>query len=258
MRRPEATRGGDVQPVEMALEAAAIVMQSGGSTVAADRTFTNILRGYKKEGVAAAWRLDFIVATSAEEGRLSTVVRPLGPIGVNLTRASEVAVLGNRAANGDVAAAGLQAEITRIKELPAPYNRWMATVAAACLAGAFSRFAGGDWGSLGVAFVVAGIGQSLRSELQARKLAAVNVTLFCGLLSACLASVALRAGFSQVVPVTLIASVVYLVPGIPLINGFVDVLSHKFLFVGLARIANAGYLFLVLAIAIALAYTAIL
>ena len=55
-----------------------------------------------------------------------------------------------------------------------------------------------------------------------------------------MASVALRAGFSQVVPVTLIASVVYLAPGLPLINGFVDVLSHKFLFVGLARIANAG------------------
>ena len=62
-RASEATRGEDVQPVEMALEAAAIVMRNGGSTVAANRTFTNILRGYKKEGVAAAWRLDFIVAT---------------------------------------------------------------------------------------------------------------------------------------------------------------------------------------------------
>ena len=64
-RRAETTRGGDVQPVEMALEAAAIVMQNGGSTVAADRTFTNILKGYKKAGVAAAWRLDFIAATSS-------------------------------------------------------------------------------------------------------------------------------------------------------------------------------------------------
>ena len=55
----------------------------------------------------------------------------------------------------------------------------------------------------------------------------------------------------------MIASVVYLAPGSPLINGFVDVLSHKFLFVGIARIANA-VMFLVLAIAIALAYTVIL
>jgi uncharacterized membrane protein YjjP (DUF1212 family) len=44
-----------------------------------------------------------------------------------------------------------------------------------------------------------------------------------------------------------------MVPGFPLINGFVDVVSHKYLFGGLERIANAAFLFLVLAIAIALA-----
>ena len=87
---------------------------------------------------------------------------------------------------------------------------------------------------------------------------AANVTLLCGLLSAGIASVALRGGFSHVVPVTLIASVVYLAPGLPLINGFVDVVSHTFLFVGIERIANAAYLFLVLAIAVALASVAIL
>jgi uncharacterized membrane protein YjjP (DUF1212 family) len=142
--------------------------------------------------------------------------------------------------------------------LPSPYNRWLAMVAAACLSGALSQFAGGDWGSFGIAFVAAGVGQGLRSQLQARNVAAANMTLLCGVLSACMASVALRAGLSQVAPVTLIASVVYLAPGLPLINGFVDVLSHKFLFVGIGRIVSAGYLFLILAIAIALAYTTIL
>ena len=85
------------------------------------------------------------------------------------------------------------------------------------------------------------------------------MTLLCGLLSACMASVALRAGFSQVVPVTLIASVVYLAPGLPLINGFVDVLSQQISVRGTrADGTHAAYLFLVLAIAIALAHTAIL
>jgi hypothetical protein len=43
-----------------------------------------------------------------------------------------------------------------------------------------------------------------------------------------------------------------------LINGFVDVLSHKHLLVGLERIANAAYLFLILAIAIAFAYAVVM
>ena len=49
-----------------------------------------------------------------------------------------------------------------------------------------------------------------------------------------------------------------MVPGLPLINGFVDMVSHKYLFVGLERIANAAFLFLVLAIAIALAYAVVM
>jgi hypothetical protein len=40
-----------MQPVEMALEAALLVMQNGGSTVAAERSFSNILKGYKKDGI---------------------------------------------------------------------------------------------------------------------------------------------------------------------------------------------------------------
>jgi uncharacterized membrane protein YjjP (DUF1212 family) len=73
-----------------------------------------------------------------------------------------------------------------------------------------------------------------------------------------IASVGLRLGFSHVESATLIASVIYLVPGLPLINGFVDVVSHKYLMVGIERIMNAVFLFLVLAIAIVLARAVIL
>jgi uncharacterized membrane protein YjjP (DUF1212 family) len=246
-----------MQPVEMALEAALIVMQNGGSTAAADRSFTNVLAGYKKEGVSAVWRLDFIAASSTGEGQASTAVRTVGPIGVNLARASEVAVLGERVAKGEVATATLGAELARIRTLPSPYNRWVTITAAACTAAFFSQIAGGDWGSLAIAFVAGAVGQFLRSLLQARKLAVAPVTLICGVLSACIASVGLRLGFSQVAPATLIASVIYVVPGLPLINGFVDVASHKYLLVGVERMINAAFLFLVIAIAIAFAYTVI-
>jgi uncharacterized membrane protein YjjP (DUF1212 family) len=247
-----------VRPVEMALKAALIVIRNGGSTVAANRTFASVVKAAMLQGVSTVWRLDFIAATSEAEGRASTLVRPIGPIGVNLARVSAAAVLGERVASGEVALAHFDAEVARINELPSPYNRWVAMVAAAGVAGGLSQFAGGDWGSLWIAGVAAAVGQVLRSQLQARRMPAANVTLLCGLLSAGLASVALRGGFSQVVPVTLIASVVYLAPGLPLINGFVDVVSHTFLFVGIERIANAAYLFLVLAIAVALASVAIL
>jgi uncharacterized membrane protein YjjP (DUF1212 family) len=185
------------QSVEIALDAALIVMRNGGSTFAAERSFNNILAGFKTEGVSATWRLDSIAATGAVEGRSFVVVRSVGAIGVNLVRVAAVAALGERVARGEMALAALGPELARIRAMPSPYNRWSTTPAAACVGAAFSQFAGGDVGALGVAFVAAGMGQVLRSFLQERKHPVARVTLVCGLLSACIASVGLRLGFTH-------------------------------------------------------------
>jgi uncharacterized membrane protein YjjP (DUF1212 family) len=75
------------------------------------------------------------------------------------------------------------------------------------------------------------------------------------MISATLAGLGLRLGLSPTVAPPLIASVFYIVPGLPLINGFVDVVSYKHLFIGVERIASAAILFLALALAIAFAYS---
>ncbi len=242
-----------MQPVERALDVGLIVIKNGGSTTAADRAFHNILKGYNKEGTFAAWRLDFVAATSSSEGQPSTVLRAVGPVGANLLRTSEALGLSDRVAKGETATTAIGSEVERINSLASPYNRWVMIAVAACCAAFFSRIPGGDWGAFGIVFVAAGVGQFLRSLLQARRMAVAPVTLICGVLSACIAGIGLRLGLSQTVPATVIASVIYMVPGMPLINGFVDMATHKYLFVGLERMANAAFLFLVLAIAIALA-----
>lgn len=251
-------RGPATDPVEIALDLASIAIKNGGTTTMAERTFNSILGRFEKDRIFAAWRLDFIAASSVSGEQPLTVLRSLGPIGINLARASEAAVLGERVAKGEVDAQGIIAEVERIKALPPPYGRWWLVAAAACCGATFSQIPGGDWGALVIAFVAAGIGQFFRSMLQARQFAVAPVTLVCGVLSACLAAAGLRLGWSHTAAATLIASVVYMVPGLALINGFIDVVSHKHLLVGLERIANAAFLFLALAIAIAFAYTVIL
>jgi len=244
-----------IRPVEMALEAALLVMRNGGSTIAAHRSLTNILKGFHQQEVATIWRLDFIAATTRVAGRSSTFLRTVGPVGVNLTRASAATVLAEGVEQGTVQLAGREGELEGIRRIPTPYTRWLMMLAAAFASGCFSQLPGGDWGSFGIASVAAGAGQYLRSDLFARKLAAAPVTLICGVLSALIASVGLRLGLSQVVPATLMASVIYMAPGLPLINGFVDIASHRYMVVGIDRILNAAYLFLILGIAIVFAHT---
>lgn len=247
-----------MKPVERALDLGLIVLQSGGSTEMADRTFRNVLKGYRQEDVSAAWRIDFVAACSRTEGRSETILRPVGSIGANLNRTSEALALGERAANGEVDDDTLAAEIGRIKALAPFRHPWKLAAVAAFTAMCYSQLCGGDWGAAGIAFTAAGLGQLFRYVLQSRKLAVAPVTLASGVFSACLACIGLRLGLSMAMPAVLIPSVIYLVPGLPLINGFVDMVSHRHLFVGLERVVNAVFLFMVLAIAIALAYTVIL
>jgi uncharacterized membrane protein YjjP (DUF1212 family) len=247
-----------VQAIEAALDTAVLIMENGGSTVAANRAFAHVLAGHGKEGVTPVWRLDLVVVNAAEGSVSTTVVRPIAIPGINLLRASEAMALAERVARGAVDTADLPAALDRVKALPSPYGRWMTVAAAACAAAGFSGAMGGDWGSLGIAAAAAAVGQVLRSRLQADKVVVALATLVCGLLSAFIASVGLRLGYSESVSPTLIASVVYIVPGLPLINGFIDVYSYKYVLVGVERMLHAAVLFLFLALAIAFAQTLVL
>jgi hypothetical protein len=134
----------------------------------------------------------------------------------------------------------------------------MTVAAAACAAAGFAGATGGDPASLGIAVVAAAVGQALGTRLQAQKVPIALVTLVCALLSAFIASAGLRLGYSEAVSPTLIASVVYIIPGLPLINGFIDLYSYKYAAVGAERMLHAAVLFLLLALAIAFAQTLVL
>ncbi|MBK6771924.1 MAG: threonine/serine exporter family protein [Ignavibacteria bacterium] len=254
----ESEKGLTAEAIETALDDALIVIQNGGSTSMADRTYNNILKGLKHTGITAIWRLDFVTVCLASGGQFVSITRSVGNIGVNLVRASQAVLLGERAANGEINTGSLVSEINRIRNLTTPYSRVIMIAAASFTCACFTQISKGDFGAFVIVCAAAGIGQFLRLLLIDKKIAVATVTLICGILSACIAAAGIRMGLTYTEPSLLISSVFYMVPGLPLINGFVDMISHKYLFIGLERIANATFLFLVLAIAIAFAITAIL
>jgi uncharacterized membrane protein YjjP (DUF1212 family) len=153
--------------------------------------------------------------------------------------------------------AGFASQVERVKQLASPHNRWMTIFAAACAAAAFSRSTGGDWGGMGVVLVAAAVGQFVRSLLQKRSLPRWAVTFFCAVISGFVAVAGLRLGWSRITGATLIGSVIYMVPGIPLINGFVDIASGKYLFLGVQRLFDASALFFIMTVAVAIANSAL-
>lgn len=237
--------------ISSALDVSLLIMENGGSTVRAERAFNDVLEGSKVSGVVTLWRYDFVAVTRTTDGKPETIFRPIRPPGANLWRVAEASTLAERVASGEVDQAVLASEVRRIREIGSPYNTWLVIFAAACAAGFFTHFIGGNWSGFGIAFLAGGIGQTVRFALQTRKFGAAATTTVCAILSALIAAFGLRAGISQIAPATLIGSVGYMIPGLPLVNGFIDVASHRNMSVGIQRILNAAFLFLILAIGIA-------
>jgi uncharacterized membrane protein YjjP (DUF1212 family) len=239
--------------MERLLDAAAVVLESGGSAAMADRALTNLARAFHQADIDTVWRLDAILATSRAGGRPITMLRRIGPVGLNLARASAVAALSERVAKGELDAAASTAELERIRGLPPPHGRWVTALAAACAGLTFSRTMAGDNGALVLCAVAAGVGQIIRSQLATWRLPRISATFLCALASALIAAAGLDLGFSHTVAAAFLSSIIYAVPGVLLINGFLDLTTEKFLISGLQRLAHAGLLFLILALAIAVA-----
>ena len=58
-----------MQAIEAALDTAGLIIENGGSTVAANRAFAHVLAGYRQEGVTPVWRLDHVIVNAPGEIR---------------------------------------------------------------------------------------------------------------------------------------------------------------------------------------------
>ena len=240
--------------IERALDVAATIMKNGGSTTAAERSIGNILARDGKPEVTVVWRLDYIAATTNEDGRLVTYIKPIPTMSINLAQAAGAMTVAERVGRGDVGVDGLGPELDRVWRMAPPYGAWVRIAASAVAAASFARMTGCAWSGAAIAAVGAAAGQYVRPLLLTRGMSGAPVTLVCGMVTTIVAGAGVRAfGAPGELP-TLIASTIYLVPGLALINGYLDMVSHRYLVVGLERIASAVVIFLILAIVVALAY----
>jgi uncharacterized membrane protein YjjP (DUF1212 family) len=243
------------QPTQTALDVALLVMQNGGSTALADETFRNVLKGSGNVHPQAVWRIDGVAASSGAAEPM--IERPVGATELHLDRASAAAELGMQIACGAVERSAVPAEIQRIRGMARSYPQWLTPLLAALAGAFFAKSAGADWGAFGVAFVAAGVGQALRVTLEARDVARFPLIFLCAVVSALVGTAGLRLEIAHPPSATLVASVIYMVPGLALINGFIDVMSTKQIIAGMERLLDAALVFMLLAIALAIADAAL-
>lgn len=117
----------------------------------------------------------------------------------------------------------------------------------------FCRLFGGDWYSMGVVFSATIIGMFLKQQMMSAHINHYIVFIVSSFVASLCASTALI--FNMTSEIALATSVLYLVPGVPLINGVIDTVEG-YILTGFARLVQASLL--IICIAIGLSFTLLL
>lgn len=207
------------------------MMLQAGDTAFRVRDSMTTLAGHLGVGsLSVQIALDGMTATARRGGELVTIASEIGPPGINAWRISALERLARESGAG-LTARTLADKLDAIEA--APPLRSIATVAIAIglASGAFSYLNGGDSLGTAMAVVAGGFGQALRALLFRRHrnqyaVTALSAVVTAGLYCAGIASLG-ATGFGPGHAAGFIFSVLFLVPGFPLVASLLDAVQHQ-------------------------------
>lgn len=121
-----------------------------------------------------------------------------------------------------------QAEFNEIIKTPSA-NKYLVLFLASCANAAFCRLFTGDWAAVGIVFLSTIIGFYLKQVLTQHKMDVRLVFIICAFVSSVLASSAVLFSLGHTPDIAVGTSVLYLVPGIPFLNSFSDMLDGHYI-----------------------------
>ncbi len=192
----------------------------------------------------------FVSTISGEEFR--TKIRRVVRIGVDMTKVSAINRLSRRVEAGELDRHQVRAELERISALPPNYPAWLVAIMVGLACAAFSRLFGGDWTAFGVTFAASTVAMALRQALTRRFVHPLFIVIITAFTAGGLVGSIARLGWHGDVQVALAASVLLLVPGVPLINAAEDLIQGHMV-IGLARGVNGALIALGIALGLWLA-----
>jgi uncharacterized membrane protein YjjP (DUF1212 family) len=171
-----------------------------------------------------------MTATARRGGEQVTLVRNVGPLGINAWRLGRLERLADEAASG-ISATTLASQLDAIEGVAPQHPVLVVAVAVGFASACFSYLNGGNLAGILATFVAGGAGQLLRSALLGRHFNQFAVTAVCAAVAAgvyCLAAALLaHAGLEPGHGVGVIAAVLFLIPGFPLVAALLDLLQHQ-------------------------------
>lgn len=238
--------------IDLSLWAGQILYQHGAETARVEETVHRLgtFLGCDWMDILVSPNAIVITTTSGEEFR--TKLRRITRVGVDMTRVSAINRLSHRVIGGELDRFQVRSELNRIDRLSPHYNRWLVVLMVGLACGAFSKMFGGDWPVFGITVAASSVAMAVRQELLKRHFNPLVVVTITAFIAGVIASLASVFQISPQPQIALVASVLLLVPGVPLINSVEDLIGGH-LITGVARGINGGLISLGIALGLLLA-----
>ena len=184
-----------------------------------------------------------------ESGQVMSDVVPVKSFPISFYLNSELSSLSWAALDNHLPLEEIERRYQKIVDTPR-INHTLLTFLVACANGSFCQLFGGSWTAIAIVFVATLIGFSLKSFMQKRHISHYVIFVISALVSSLIASVSLL--FDASPDIAIGTSVLFLIPGVPLLNGVIDIVESHIL-LGMTRLVGA--LLLVMCIAVGLSIT---
>jgi len=216
--------------LEVLLWFGALMLRAGNTAIRTREWIEVVARKMGVDAVSISLSLDSITASVRRSGERATAVREIGPPAINASRIAELEQLARK---GPASAPHeIGARLAEIESTAHHYSSVQVAAAVGLASAAFAFLNGAAAIEMSAAAIGGGIGQWVRSWLSRRHLnqygtAALSAIAASGLYVMA-AALARRAGVDFLhYPSGFIASVLFLIPGFPLLAALFDLLQHQ-------------------------------
>ncbi len=236
--------------IDLALWAGQMLLQNGAETARVEETVHRMGTGLGANWMDVLVSPNAIIASTISGVEFRTKVRRVVRIGVNMDIITEIGDLSRRVIRDEADRFTVRAELERIDRKKRQYNRWLVVLLVGLACAAFSRLFYGDWGVFFFTWVAASTGMFVRQELTHRNFNPLLITVSTAFVAGLIASIPVALNLGANPEIALAASVLLLVPGVPLVTSAQDLIQGHIV-TGLVR----GILGLLITLGIALGLT---
>jgi uncharacterized membrane protein YjjP (DUF1212 family) len=250
-------RGQDllVDALDCVLRFGTLMLRAGNTAFRVRQWMIALASKVGIDALAVHVALGGMTATAYSRGLRVTLATEVAPLGVNAWQIAALERLAQSAERG-IAPRVVMARLDAIEAAPPLHSSVLMTAAAGTACAAFSYLNGGGILEVLASLIGGAIGQAVRLVLSRRRINLYAVTAACAVVASSsyylISSLFAEAGMTPPQHAAgFISSVLFLVPGFPLVASLLDLLAHQ-TFAGISRLAYGVTLLLAAAFGVSL------